>query len=246
MNRNEFMKQLEALLQNISQAEREEALQYYNDYFDDAGPENEQSVIEALGNPARVAENIKRDLYANGYGDNGYHQSVPDDKAVVPYEHSEDNSKSSENVMDSMEPAVQQTNIQYQETDNGKNSGNKMSTGIIILIIVLCLLASPILLGAGSGVLGILVGIITAWFAAIFGFGIAALALFIVFVVLVAIGAMLLFSEPLVGVALIGGGLICGGIGILFMMLTVAMAGVVTPAICKGIVNLFHKLVNRK
>ena len=51
MNRTEFMRQLESLLQNISATEREEALQYYNEYFNDAGPENEQNVIEALGNP---------------------------------------------------------------------------------------------------------------------------------------------------------------------------------------------------
>ena len=42
MNRQEFMKQLEMLLSDISQAEREEALQYYNDYLDDAGIENEE------------------------------------------------------------------------------------------------------------------------------------------------------------------------------------------------------------
>lgn len=36
MNRQEFMNQLEMLLSDISQAERDEALQYYNDYLDDA------------------------------------------------------------------------------------------------------------------------------------------------------------------------------------------------------------------
>lgn len=41
MNRLEFMQQLEALLSDISQGEREEALQYYNDYLNDAGVENE-------------------------------------------------------------------------------------------------------------------------------------------------------------------------------------------------------------
>lgn len=66
MNRVDFMKQLESLLQNISPSEREEALQYYNEYFNDAGPENEQAVIEALGNPAKVAENIKRDINGSG------------------------------------------------------------------------------------------------------------------------------------------------------------------------------------
>lgn len=46
MNRKEFMERLERLLWNISDSEREEALQYYNDYFDDAGEENEAKVIE--------------------------------------------------------------------------------------------------------------------------------------------------------------------------------------------------------
>ena len=65
MNRIEFMTELASLLQDVPVEERKEAMQYYNDYFDDAGAENEQEVIEALGNPARVAENIKRDLSEN-------------------------------------------------------------------------------------------------------------------------------------------------------------------------------------
>ena len=45
MNRTDFMNQLESLLQSISSTEREEAMQDYNDYFDDAGAENEHEVI---------------------------------------------------------------------------------------------------------------------------------------------------------------------------------------------------------
>ena len=41
MNRKQFMEQLERLLSDISEAERQEALEYYEGYFDDAGPENE-------------------------------------------------------------------------------------------------------------------------------------------------------------------------------------------------------------
>ena len=44
MSRWEFMRRLEELLFDIAPAEREEALQYYNDYFNDAGKENEQEV----------------------------------------------------------------------------------------------------------------------------------------------------------------------------------------------------------
>ena len=59
MNRKQFMEQLERLLSDISEAERQEALEYYEGYFDDAGPENEGEVIRELGNPGKVAAIIK-------------------------------------------------------------------------------------------------------------------------------------------------------------------------------------------
>ena len=49
MNRTEFMNRLERLLWDIPESERREALQYYNDYFDDAGPENEARVSATSG-----------------------------------------------------------------------------------------------------------------------------------------------------------------------------------------------------
>ena len=49
MNRNEYMKELEQALKRLPKAEREEALSYYNEYFDDAGPEREAGVMEELG-----------------------------------------------------------------------------------------------------------------------------------------------------------------------------------------------------
>ncbi|MBQ8327159.1 MAG: DUF1700 domain-containing protein [Lachnospiraceae bacterium] len=63
MNRIEFMQQLEMLLADISEAERADAIKYYNDYFDDAGIENEAGVIEQLGSPEQVAQNIKADAF---------------------------------------------------------------------------------------------------------------------------------------------------------------------------------------
>ena len=62
MDRLEFMNQLESLLRDIPVTEREEALQYYNDYFDEAGPENEARVIRELGSPQKVASTIKDEL----------------------------------------------------------------------------------------------------------------------------------------------------------------------------------------
>ena len=56
MNRVEFMETLSRLLQDIPEEDRIDALKYYNDYFDDAGSENEQNVIEELESPEKVDE----------------------------------------------------------------------------------------------------------------------------------------------------------------------------------------------
>lgn len=62
MNRVEFMHQLERLLADIPESDRQDAITYYQDYFDEAGPEREASVIRELGSPERVAAVIKADL----------------------------------------------------------------------------------------------------------------------------------------------------------------------------------------
>lgn len=217
MNRIDFMKQLESLLQNVSPTEREEALQYYNDYFDDAGAENEKEVIEALGNPARVAENIKRDLQENSET-----RAKASDRALVEYGKS--------------------TNMQNQ-TQTEKPSGGKseLPTWAVVLLIALVVFASPAILSVGACGIGVIFSVLVAWFTFLFGFGVTAVALFIVMIVLLIVGIMCIPADPLVGVGLMGCGLLCGGIGILFLMLTVAMGGVVTPAACKGIAKLFRK-----
>jgi uncharacterized membrane protein len=62
------MAELERQLARIDDREREEAIAYYNEYFDEAGPENEARVIEELGSPVRVAAQIKADAAVKGMG----------------------------------------------------------------------------------------------------------------------------------------------------------------------------------
>ena len=77
MNKVEFMRQLESLLWDLSESDRLDAIAYYNDYFDEAGIENEQMVLQELGSPERVAAIIKADLNTDGnekaeYTEQGY------------------------------------------------------------------------------------------------------------------------------------------------------------------------------
>lgn len=88
MNRAEFMRRLTELLGDVAPTEREEAIQYYNDYFDDAGEENESGVIASLGTPEELARTIKAGLNDGGNsgeftesGFSGYTQ-MPKDEIV--------------------------------------------------------------------------------------------------------------------------------------------------------------------
>ena len=61
MNRNEYMAALRQALAGLPEEERASALRYYEEYFDDAGPENEPRVIADLGAPDKVAAQILAD-----------------------------------------------------------------------------------------------------------------------------------------------------------------------------------------
>ena len=286
MNRADFMKQLESLLQNISQAEREEALQYYNDYFDDAGVDNEQAVLDALGTPAKVAENIKKDLLSAGAETV---KVTAGDRVMIPYGENEEqnDSKASLNEQVTNETAAYENTLNgvsanrqsgYEKTTNemaangqsthertaneqsgsdyasshtekSDNKKNKLSPSIIVLIVVLSILASPILLPVAGALLGVfvsiiavIVGILVTWFALIIAFGAVTISLLVTAVVLAVVAVLSFFGHPLIGVSILGVGLLCGGIGLLFMMLTVGMAGVVTPAFCRWSGTLMGKL----
>lgn len=61
MNKAEYLAALRRALSCLPSEEQENALRYYEEYFDDAGPENEARVIAELGDPASVAQAILND-----------------------------------------------------------------------------------------------------------------------------------------------------------------------------------------
>lgn len=256
MDRVEFMRRLEELLADISPTEKEEALQYYSNYFDDAGAENEGQVIEDLGSPERVAENIKSGLFESGIAEIGRQSR----EGFQPESTRMEGSRAEGSQAGSTQAKSSHTENAYAGSFYTENAyaessytelhaapmqreakkKTSLSAGVILLIVLLCVFAAPILLPVGIGVLSILFGVLVAWFTVIFVFGVVAVALFAMLVFFFIIGGMCLVTDPLVSVALMGGGLVCGGIGILFLMLTVAMAGIATPAIFRGIGWLFR------
>lgn len=66
MNRELFLLKLEQLLYDIPKEERDEAMDYYRGYFEDAGEENEAVVLEELESPQAIADSIKEALRSTG------------------------------------------------------------------------------------------------------------------------------------------------------------------------------------
>ena len=66
MNKNEFLSQLEKLLSDLPEEERREAMEYYVEYFDEAGPEKENDVLKVFGSPQEVADRIHEELAEKG------------------------------------------------------------------------------------------------------------------------------------------------------------------------------------
>lgn len=59
MNRKEFINKLRKEISKLPEEEIEAAIEYYEEYFDDAGEENEKEVLDQLGSPKKVAGQIK-------------------------------------------------------------------------------------------------------------------------------------------------------------------------------------------
>ena len=191
MNKAMFMSRLRELLADITEAEREEALNYYEDYFDDAGEENEESVIEALGSPERVAATIKEGLNDNTGSDGEFSE----------------NGYTSGNDRNREEVAAR--TLSSEERGFGKKKG--LSSGTLVLILILCLFALPILGPLTIGVLSAVFGILCAIGAVLFSLAIVGIALVVAGIALFVCGFITLFESPVVGILLMGGALVLAG-----------------------------------
>lgn len=223
MSIKEFMEQLARLLGGISESERQEALDYYNSYFDDAGPENEAAVIQELGSPGKVAAIIKADLADDGgdfgeYTEKGYEDSRVRTEGQMP-----------------------QTFEKRDCRRDGYRVRGKRNHSNLILIVILVILASPILLGIGGGILGVILGAAGGIFGLVAGLLAGTLGCFLGGVGAVIAGIVKCFTAPVLGLAVIGGGLIMMMIGMLLGLAFVWIAGSFVPWLIRKMISFCQR-----
>lgn len=205
MGKEKFLKELEYLLMDLSEEERQEALQYYRDYFEDAGLEHEQDILRELGSPERTAAELKGSL--NGQEDGG--------------EFSERGYRAEWYTEDERVPD------QYTELAAGQRSGadgsSKRRNGILFLILFLIFglpIAGTILSAGASVVLAVLAAVLGG-IAGLIGLCIGAAALaaavFVAGVALIIAGCLSISVLP-VGLMCIGGGFLILAASFLLMI----------------------------
>lgn len=218
MNREEFMKQLERLLWDIPENDRLDAIAYYNDYFDEAGIENEAQVIRELGSPEKVAATI----LANSNMAESEQTEYTEQGCYTGYDYT------SKNVPERQDMSAQ-----------NKKQKRDIPWPILIILIIF---ASPILLGVGGGLLGGLIGLIAGFFGIIIAIAACGIGFTIGGVVCLAVGIYYIFVNPLEGLVCMGGGGILGALGILLVLLFVWIVFKWIPALFKVCVNFCQRI----
>ncbi|MCI8599708.1 MAG: DUF1700 domain-containing protein [Lachnospiraceae bacterium] len=224
MNRKEFLERLEKLLWNISDSEREEALQYYNDYFDDAGEENEARVIEELVSPEQVAQKIKAGLSdsASEYSERGYEDTrFQNSQEVISRE---------------------QVNIDQEHKEQADRRNQSASYGTnfwkILAIVLLCIVVAPVIIPIFAAIFAVLVAIVIGLIGAAIGIVAAGFTLLVVGIVVIGVGIAQIFAVPSVGIAMAGVGCLIFAIGVLFSIFTIWCCVKIIPGLIRGIVGL--------
>lgn len=238
MNRADFMEQLKKLLDDIPAEERDEALEYYESYFDDAGEENEASVIRELGSPGKVAAIIKADLkesnenYAE-YTERGYEDSRAREDAQMPETRNAGKKDSREQR-------------RAERAERGYHAGKTKNTGIVALILILLVFLSPFIKGAVGGVLGVIVTIILLPFLIIFGIGAAGIALIVGAVIAGAFAVSLFAGSVASGILVLGISCLMMAVGILLVALVAWAAGKVLPKLLRKVTDFCYDLLHRE
>ena len=139
MNKKLFLDELHRLLSDLPPEERNQAIKYYEDYFEDAGPENEQAILKELGSPQELANQIKattQDDIEYGQG-SSFHRSAAYPEFYAQKEQSDsqnENNSAFNQTKDGFQQGHQQagngfSNNNYKQAGNAFNNNGYRQTG---------------------------------------------------------------------------------------------------------------------
>ncbi len=271
MTRQEYLSELNTHLMSLSAEERENAVRFYDEYFEDAGPANEQVVIEELGKPFALAKSIicEQSEYSKSRSYAKYRESKGLNGSAVSPVPEPDTTPDEPDIMlggrTAEQPHTQYTAYNYgaenkagndvssEDTSSDTASGTYDTSYEAYKENYSSSASSDSSYSSSNSdntavfILGLVFGIIFGIpliLMMIFVFialGFAAVACAVCTVVLIIVGAIGLFSSVGAGMIAIGGGIAAAGLGLLFSVPTVLGFGKLIPGVFKAIGKFFKK-----
>lgn len=222
MNKQQFMGELKQLLGELPVDEREEALSYYEDYFADAGIENESEVIAQLKSPEAVARTIKAGLsdiegFEGEFTESGFTGYSPDNK-------------------DELANSIPNSQNRGFGTSNGNPN--------LILVIIILILLSPFIISVLATVFGVTVGVLATILGIIFSLIVAGIACIVAGALLVAVAISQISTALWASIAILGGSFILIGIGSLLSMAGSKIVSKAIPMLISNVKKLWLYVVN--
>lgn len=210
MNRTDFMKELRAGIVKLPYQEAEAALEYYEEYFEEAGAENEERVLEELGDPRAIAKQIMEDFH-NREAENGNEFTAK--KSESSYDFSNKDYQTN-NDFTSGAGTINLDDIKLQE--NKESRSNFEAPGSSPLFIILLIIAIPVIVPLLFGAIGVLIGIEVT----IFALGLVSFVLIVAGVVCLMAGAATLGGQFMTGLFVIGIALAIFGFALIMGLVT--------------------------
>lgn len=248
------MKELAYLLQDVTEDEKQDAIQYYSDYFDEAGPEKEGEILKELQSPERVAALIRAELAGHleesgEFTDSGYADERFRDpgfqvaKRLDLPEAAGQTAAGGGNKTAFRHDAVQPDGPQAAQPLPPRRTSRGLK---LLLWIILIIVAFPLLLGIGGGLLGILITLAGVLAAALFGLAALSLASLIGGIVMIPMGLFGLIASLADGLLTFGTGLALIGGGLLLLALSILFYGKFIPFLFCSLIDFLSRLFHRR
>jgi uncharacterized membrane protein len=196
VNRKEFLRKLQLELYKLPRHEIDDAIAYYNEYFEEAGPDQEQAVIKELGTPSKIATQIKADY------------------AVRQLESMESNRGNSAGSY----------NTGTGSNKNDKSPGKLSAAWWVVIGIVGGIFAAPVAIPVAFALAAVLIGLFITVVALLIAGLVTAIVLIVLSIVAVIVGLTLLATSAPLAVLVIGFGLMGISLMALFTVGIVALS----------------------
>ena len=232
MTKNEYLSDLRARLSRLPKNELDDAMSFYIEFFEDA--ENDETAIESLGSPARLATQINAEYSARRLEENASAA-----KAEPENKDAEESDKDASDFSAYTAPAGGYTKDTYgQSGAGGADSGsNKTKNNSIswIWAVILGIFALPVALPIAIAALGVVIAIVAVCFALV-------VTLIAIVIALIVAGICTLFGIGTLSFIGLGGGLISIGGAIMLLGLALILIPLVIK-FCVWLVRAIGKLV---